>query len=139
MFTFPYSGQGARICDTPGNDALVQDAEEEARLPLLGLDVSCLWPEPGGFGTHVDIDGWAGKEANELMTRAMDACPEMWNYSNLAVLIDPTGKVVGITSEYPEGPPIPADLEACILKAFEGLAFPCLGGYAICPEYVIAE
>jgi len=62
------------------------------------------------------------------------ACPDFfWIHDGVAIFLDANGKVTGVGSELPNGPPIPEELTQCVMNALGGLSFPCLGGYAVCP------
>jgi hypothetical protein len=136
-FYLPQYGMGLRLCDSTSNQQLSSAAEASAQASLQNVNLTCL---PGSTFESIEINGVAVSDVEEMNQILQAACPELfWSYDGVAIFLDAGGKVVSIGSEAPGGPPIPQDIVSCIMKALEGLAFPCLGGYAVCPEYVIAE
>jgi len=133
-FDLPFYGMGPMICDTPSNAELKSMAEKTASAALTTVDTSCLANE------WMEVRGGATTDADRLREVLVGACPDWfaWEEGSFAIVLDATGEAVGMTPVSP-GTPVPADLEDCVLGALSGLTFPCLGGYTICPEFVIAE
>ncbi len=108
----------------------VADALEGQVFPCLGTD---------DYGGYVDVDGGAGAQAASMMDTVHAACPDYFYESmgSIAILLDATGAVVGVTVK--PGHMVPDGVLQCVKTALDGLTFPCLAGYEICPEFVIAE
>ena len=138
-FQLDYSGPNIAACQSSDNDILVSSAEASAFAAIQAVDVSCLWSSEDSYATTVEVDGGAQTDADAMAARLHDACPEeLWYYPGVAVLIDPSGQVAGVTTAH-SSEPLDPEIESCVLNALAGLTFPCLAGYTVCPEYVIAE
>ncbi|MFW5740515.1 MAG: hypothetical protein ACOC1F_09130 [Myxococcota bacterium] len=129
-------GTAINFCDTPANEALASGAEAAALASLEGVDVSCLWSSVTSTGTVVDVEGGAQADADAMNQRLKELCGPVYN-EGIAVVVDPNGAVVGVEQHY--GNPVDPEVAACVLKALEGLTFPCLAAYTVCPESIIAE
>jgi hypothetical protein len=66
-----------------------------------------------------------------------DGCPNLaYEASEVVIVLDASGKVQDVVTKADGGTSPVAD---CIRAALQGLAFPCMGGFRVCPEYVIME
>lgn len=118
-----------RFCHTE-DLAELEDAAEKA---ALDTEPSCP------IGT-VRIEGDLSPALTELYETTEKECNSwVWqvNPHDFVIHLDAEGYVTDVTIEQ-ENPDLQATA-ACVLKALQGLKFPCLANFDICPEYLIAE
>jgi hypothetical protein len=121
-----------------GFDAKEAQEQSQVESAIAGLDHSCLTTQisSGGFSLPFtfDLSGGADKQSAQIQS-ALDNCTGGNISPNITVTItiDANGLVVetsGLSSE----------ISSCLLKALDGLVFPCLAGSTICQkETVIIE
>jgi len=62
---------------------------------------------------------------------------DYWNGRDFVIRLDENGFVLGVGPN--SGEPFDQETAACVFAALDGLRFPCLANFDICPEYLIAE
>ena len=108
---------------------------EEIRSAIAELDLSCL----SGTYNVVHILGDESEQKREMMEAAESSCFDYHNnIYEVIVTVDADGRVVDVRQRE-DYYPVPPEAIDCIRSALEGLEFPCLADYEICPEYLIAE
>jgi hypothetical protein len=129
----PTSGWQADLaldaCNTDDNQQKVQQAETEAQKVASEGSYPCLKES----GDYVYAQSGVEAESNGLDATLLKACGKYPFDGTVAIVIDATGKVTGVKGASS------TQEEQCILQALSGLTFPCLAGYQLCPETVIAE
>jgi radical SAM superfamily enzyme YgiQ (UPF0313 family) len=126
------NGDGFRVCyeadPDPQTDAVLQALEAE-QFPCL---------IEAGQGHWEEFMGGNEDELVQISDAFAELCPQWVGYWGVYTIhIDDGGFVTGVTPEGNE----PEDLEvaACVETALDGLQFPCLAGYDVCPEFIIGE
>ncbi|MFH1434882.1 MAG: cobalamin-dependent protein [Pseudomonadota bacterium] len=108
---------------------------EEIRSAIAELDLSCL----SGTYNVVHILGDESEQKREMMEAVELSCFDYHNnIYEVIVTVDADGRVVDVRQRE-DYYPVPPEAIDCIRSALEGLEFPCLADYEICPEYLIAE
>lgn len=117
----------------PGNDQAAHWLEDAARSALKGVDAHCL-AEQSAF---LDIPGGAGADAGRMADVLNKMCSQyLPSLGQVMIVVDAQGNVVKVTGRAVDPPP---QVLNCITQALAGLTFPCLAGFVVCPEPVIAE
>jgi anaerobic magnesium-protoporphyrin IX monomethyl ester cyclase len=123
---------GPTYCD---HDAIVERTER-IRNALSGVDLSCF------DELSLSIEGGDATDFRAMEQAFGEGCPQDMPYVddwyNVVIVIDASGRVIDVQSRDASNPAAAESL-ACIRQALEGLTFPCLAGYQVCPEYLIAE
>lgn len=122
------SGLNLRACsDDPATRAALDEMAERVRGALSARDLTCV----EGF---VSVRGGAAEQLGS-MSDSMAECTSLLDFgTDLRIVLDPAGEVVEVRVV----PPSP-ELSMCIEAALEGLSFPCLASFEVCPEFAIAE
>jgi radical SAM superfamily enzyme YgiQ (UPF0313 family) len=134
VYVNPYWWGDFAYCGESATAAEAIRARVAAAIRAAGLRCA----RPGFFEiTSGDQEDW-----HRLGERAASRCPEAFEgwpgWWEVMVWIGPDGRVADVTTREGAEPPAP-EILACLRSAFEGLVFPCLTGYEVCPEYVIVE
>ena len=118
-----------------GFDATEAQEQSQVESAIAGLDHSCLTSPSSTSGLSLtftfDLSGGADKQSAQIQS-ALDDCTGGNINPNITVTItiDANGRVVetsGLTSE----------ISSCLLKALDGLVFPCLAGSMICQRETV--
>ena len=89
--------------------------------------------------TWMEVEGGFGDDVAEMSEAILGQCGEAQEYGDyFTIAVDADGYVADVFHEYGDDPHMNEVVE-CVLGALDGLKFPCLTGYEICPEYIIAE
>lgn len=125
---FAPSGVTVSPCfDDEATQRRLQESRDRVQA-LVDADLpACL---PDGF--HA-IEG-DSKEQMQALAEAIDPCGLDFS-SRYRIVLDDAGAVVAVRAE-PGGPD---DISTCIEGVLDGLRFPCLSSFEVCPEFVIAE
>ena len=73
-------------------------------------------------------------EAKGLSNALWAKCGDAFFYGEVRIALDANGHASSVYSN-----PASTYLEQCILGALQGLTFPCLANFEVCPLHVIAE
>jgi hypothetical protein len=128
-------GTGAEPLDDPAFAAKATTWEEEALRSIADLDTSCLTTMPAYgdprfvFPVIVEVASAAGAPNERLHEAGEDCCPHPVE-PETGMTIGADGSVAGTFGFRP-------DESACVLKALEGLTFPCLAGTSICYDWQV--
>ena len=124
-------------CDTPAMEELIR---EQGEAVSDALDERLLFTcELDSIGPDV-VEGGMLDDFMEVARGLLTDCIDDFNQiAGSRIVVDSEGRVVEVThQEDSPGHPSEEVLE-CMLAALDGLVFPCLAGYEICPEFVIIE
>ncbi|MFO0762337.1 MAG: radical SAM protein [Byssovorax sp.] len=127
-----YSGAlGVSACMTAKAQAAVSAENAKAAAALAA---ACIGDVSQPVSTYVQ--GGATTDGQKMADAITAACAALINgsFNQFTIVLDAGGQVVDVTG----GPGTDA-LTACVKSALAGLSFPCLAGFEVCPEYVIAE
>ncbi|MFH1437830.1 MAG: hypothetical protein ABIJ56_19130 [Pseudomonadota bacterium] len=92
---------------------------------------------------HIEVTGKDGEDEMRLHEAAHEECPDLltgcgWGLEGTVITVDPEGRVVDV-GVHDGCDPTPPEVLECIRAALEGLTFPCLAGFQICPEPVVLD
>lgn len=127
-----YANEGyypVRICD----ENYQAEAVENALQVPNTVDLTCVTTPQSWF-----FEGGTNTELNSLGASIAEDCGT--NYSShrsFVVHLDENGYVSGVEALTDDAAVLEA--AACVAAALEGLQFPCLANFDVCPEYLIAE
>jgi len=124
---------GPTYCDP---DVLNQRLER-IKNALNGVDMSCF------TSFFTDIRGEDTDDFIKMNEPIKNNCASYCEFPGddwykVVILIDSEGRVVDVQSRYEDDPATQEAID-CFRHALEGLTFPCLANYQVCPEYLIAE
>ncbi len=125
---YPYNRVPMSIC---GEDDLAE-ASVEAQAVVDSSDLTCV-PKPAQWifygDTQTDLD--------TLGSTVEQGCGINYNHRDFVVHLDEEGFVSGVEALIDD--PAIQEAAACVAAALNGLQFPCLANFDVCPEYLIAE
>jgi len=81
----------------------------------------------------VGVTGDANADMERLATAA-DPCFASSFGASVEIVLDARGRVQDVNARGAS-----PDVVACVRSALDGLRFPCLASFTICPEFAIAE
>ena len=83
------------------------------------------------------VEGGSTSDAQAMIKAIEAACSSLldWDYKQFTIVLDKSGKVTAVDVNSPGA----TALAECVFKALDGLTFPCLASFEVCPEYAIAE
>jgi hypothetical protein len=119
-------------CYTPPAEQAAAALESTAKQALAA---ACL--EKSSSSVYAWIEGGATSDLQKMLLAINAACSDAaawYELPQFQIVLDQGGKVVAVNAD-----PSLNVLADCILGALQGLTFPCLAGFEICPEYAIAE
>jgi len=118
-------------CMTP---AALQAKKAQEDAAAAALAAACITGSSTPINTYAQ--GGATTDGEKMAKAIYDACGSLLTSSNVQfdVVLDASGKVVAVTAD-----PSAQAVADCVMNALAGLTFPCLAGFEVCPEYVIAE
>ena len=85
-----------------------------------------------------EVDGGYSDQIDTMADEIEEECNAIIESGDIYVIeFDSSGIVVAVTPQNQD--PHSLEVAACVMTALEGLEFPCLADFEICPEYMIAE
>ncbi len=118
-----------RTCRGAPSDGLAAAIESRVESALSA-------PIPACTPAYVEVtDGGAQTDMSRLAA-SLDPCAAVL-YSGggpIVVVLDGRGAVSDVRTTDPGSP-----VAACVRRVLEGLSFPCLASFEVCPEYIISE
>jgi radical SAM superfamily enzyme YgiQ (UPF0313 family) len=126
-----YGSLDLEPCKTAGG---LQAAKAQENAAAAALAAACISGSSMPITTYVQ--GGATTDGQKMAQAIYDACAPLLNGSNAQfdVVLDANGTVIAVTAD-----PSAQAVADCVMNALAGLTFPCLAGFEVCPEYVIAE
>jgi hypothetical protein len=126
-----YGYAGTMMMDACNLPAATLAAENQAAVEALAR--ACITSAEPAIDAYVQTG--ASGQAQSMAQAIQAACASQISPSTqFSVALDATGAVLKVTAT----PAAPA-LTDCVTKALAGLKFPCLAGFEVCAEFVIAE
>jgi radical SAM superfamily enzyme YgiQ (UPF0313 family) len=134
LFAYGAGLLSLRACPSAAGKAALSSLGKQAEAALAGKVPACInGGEPDTV--TVPVQGGAKSDAEKMASAIQAACGSLvGNMSQFTIVLDASGKVVAVNAT--SGAQALAD---CVKKALDGLVFPCLASFEVCPEYVIAE
>ncbi len=124
-------------CHTPTMEALLEEQGQAVADALEeNLVLTC---ELEAAGPDV-VEGETMQDIVRVAEQVIPDCFEdFYDIAGSRIVVDSEGRILEITHD--EGSPDhpPEEVLECMRVALDGLVFPCLAGYEICPEFVIIE
>ncbi len=124
-----YAGMvGLRPCDTPAGAAAAKAQSDAATAALAAACVETASP-----AIYTYAQGGAHSDAQRMIDAMVAACSDLLTtQGDFKIVLDASGHVTDVQSGSQA-------LAGCVLSAIQGLDFPCLAGFEVCPEFAIAE
>jgi hypothetical protein len=135
---YPYPGPYiARPCEVSIDGGIPRDDgwASQVENAVAGLDRSCLCSSQGPLNLcpGIIVSGGAGTQIEQI-SNALASCGGPTDpYQTFSITVDGDGHVVGTTG-------VEADVSDCLVRALQGLVFPCLAGGDVCGvEQILVE
>jgi hypothetical protein len=131
----------AQYCLTPENEAILDETKARVRSAVEALDLDPGCEVPPTY-LYITVSGVDVEDELRLHVAVGEACPDIPDVCGgylvgTVITVDAAGHVVDVGLQ--EGCDLPPEALECIRAALEGLTFPCLARYQICPEPVVLD
>jgi hypothetical protein len=135
------SWNAAEYCPTPDNEAVLEERKARVKSAVEALDLDPGCEVPPAY-LHILVRGQDVEDELRLHEAVREACPDIpdvcgGHLVGTVITVDADGRVVDVGLQ--EGCDLPPEALECIRAALEGMTFPCLARYQICPEPVVLD
>jgi hypothetical protein len=112
---------------------LVDASERRVEEALAGRSFPCLPRRP-----DVRVDTGAQEDLERMAAADVRTCGTGGEWpEGFVVVVDGEGRVVEVRGG--SGDPWLTEVAECIRYVLEGMVFPCLAGFEVCPEFAVIE